>query len=111
MQPDEIVVLMTLVLMLGYGLSQAYTYRSLVLDWLPTRQPQSYQPADPAPRTARHSYTRRTVADRTNERAWIAAGLAAGLDPAWMADNLKGNTVYNRRKINGVMRQHQTGVA
>jgi hypothetical protein len=116
MQPDEIMALITITLVLAYGLSQAYTWlRTNDLTWLfnaPHARPSQEPPA--APRSTRatkpRAYTRRKQIDYINERKWIEAGLSIGLDPAWLAAQLKGNPLYNRRRINGVARmvQHAT---
>lgn len=112
MQPDEIMALMTIVLLLSYGASQGYT------KWLawqrqttnrmpipPQQPPTARQPKTTRPRT----YTRRSLEDRLNEQKLIQAALGAGLDPAWLAKTLRGHPGWNRRRIAGVARMVSNG--
>lgn len=111
MQPDEIIALMTVVLVLAYAMSQAYTWlRTNDLSWLlvgrftpPPQTPPVTPRSTKAPKP--RSYTRRSLEDRLNEQKLITAALGVGLDPAWLAKTLRGHPAWNRRRINSVARQ------
>lgn len=108
MAPDMIIALMTVILISLYGISQAVTWQRNggLTRLLALIHPQSSSPPSKARRRVR-VIRRRSQVDIRNERILIRAGLAAGLDAAWIAHSLRGSPVYNQRRVAIAARQKQ----
>lgn len=110
MKPESITALIAVALMLAYGLSRLHANRHRLLSLVDMFSPVLPPPSRSVQRVTSQPYTRRTSADRQAEAQLIRAALAAGLDPAWLAKALKGNPIYNRRRITTVARQAEQAV-
>ena len=102
MAPDMIVALMTVVLLLLYGVSQALT-------WYRNGGPARLIAVEVAPPQRRRPRVirRRSQADIRNERTLIQAGLAAGLDAAFIARCLRGSSAYNQHRVSVLAKREQ----
>lgn len=107
MQPEEIMVLITLILMAAYGLSRLHANWPRLLAWVDSYAPRAVTPPR-QPRRVRMPV--RSHEDRAKELQWIAMGLKAGLDLQFMARALRGNPAYNRRRVRKVRAKMQQAV-
>lgn len=61
----------------------------------------------PQPTRVKRRYRRLTQAERESERAIILAALLAGVEPAMIARLLRGDYIYNHRKVGIVYRLNE----
>ena len=104
MTPEEVFVLIPLVLMLLYGISQLWTWqrqggpaRLLALFPAPQRWESSWTPARSPQRVYPPAVRSRT--QTRAERQIIRAALASGVDANAVAAALRGSPAYNRRRV------------
>jgi hypothetical protein len=100
MQPDEIVILIVLALLVAYGLSRLSANWPRLMAHIDAMS--GPPPPPPQQRTKRPRMPLRTAQDRAKELQWIEAGLSIGLDLQFMARALRGSPTYNRRRVRRV---------
>lgn len=100
MKPEEITILIALVLLIAYGLSRLSANWPRLMAHLDMMS--GPPPPPPAQRRPRPRLPLRTAQDRAKELQWIEAGLSIGLDLQFMSRALRGNPTYNRRRVRKV---------